>query len=157
MTAPNAEQLAAFLARELPLSTALGVEIAALDEAARALSLRAPLAPNRNPHGTAFGGSLATLALLAGWVLVYRALAADGIAAQLVVQHTECDYLVPARGALLASASLDEADWQRFIAALRDKGKARIEVEVSVESEGLKVVAFRARLAARGYDSASHS
>ena len=48
-------------------------------------------------------------------------------------------------------------DWQRFVASLRDKGKARIEVEVGVEFEGLKAVAFRAPLAARGYDSASHS
>jgi thioesterase domain-containing protein len=157
MTAPTADELAAFLARELPLSTALGVEIDALDAQARAVSLRAPLAPNRNPHGTAFGGSLATLALLAGWVLVHRALAAEEIAAQLVVQHTECDYLVPARGALQASAALDEDAWRRFTAALRDKGRARIEVAVTVESEGQQVVAFRARLAARSYDSASHS
>lgn len=157
MIAPTAEELAAFLARELPLSSALGVEIAALDDGARAVRLRAPLAPNRNPHGTAFGGSLATLALLAGWVLVYRALAAEGLAAQLVVQHTECDYLAPARGALLASAVLDDAEWRRFASALGDRGRARIEVAVAVESEGLPVVAFRARLAARSYDSASHS
>ena len=49
----------------IPLAAAMQVSIARID--ANALELTAPLDPNANHMGTAFGGALQALATLAGW------------------------------------------------------------------------------------------
>ena len=51
--------------REIPLARAMALTVAGYDGAT--LALAAPLAPNGNDKGCAFGGSLASLMTLAGW------------------------------------------------------------------------------------------
>src|SRR5690606_6825838 len=72
-TPTDPESLAAALERELlaeiPLARAMQLSVAAYDGAT--LALAAPLAPNGNDKGCAFGGSLASLMTLAGWGLAH--------------------------------------------------------------------------------------
>ena len=70
-------------------------------------------------------------------------LAADGIRAQVVVQRTAIDYLEPATGELHAEgiAPTDEA-WCRFLQVLRRRRKGRVEVDVELTSDGMRVGAF---------------
>ena len=51
---------------DIPLARHIGVRVVEFDGSS--LALGAPLAANSNHKGTAFGGSLFSLAVLAGWV-----------------------------------------------------------------------------------------
>src|SRR5260221_14194186 len=51
--------------RDIPPAAAMAIQVAAYD--GRTLTVRAPLAANRNLHGTAFAGSLFSVCVLTGW------------------------------------------------------------------------------------------
>jgi len=138
--------LTTFLHEQIPLTAAMALRVVALD--AQTLRVAAPLAPNRNPHGTVFGGSLATLGIVAGWTLLYCTLAREGLNASLVIQHYDCDYLAPAGAEFSAEARLPE-DWPRFIEALHQKGRGRCEVSVQLSCDDRLVLTAKARYAAR--------
>ena len=74
----------------------MGVHVERFDESA--LILTAPLAPNHNHLGTAFGGSLATLATLAGYTLLWLEL--GDRESHIVIQESQIRYLAPVRGEL---------------------------------------------------------
>jgi thioesterase domain-containing protein len=91
--------------------------------------LTAPLEPNLNHHGTVFGGSSATLALLAAWSLLHVRMQAAGVDCTLVVNRSATDYTAPMTGEFIATASSPAADdWTHFLHVFRTKGKARISV-----------------------------
>jgi thioesterase domain-containing protein len=128
-------ELRSYLHEHIPLSRAMGVEVASLQE--DGVVLQAPLAPNINHRETVFGGSASAVAILAGWSLVHTRLLRQGIGARVVIQNNTMRYDAPITGTFSARARLsDGADWARFIAMLGRKGRARIEVSVDVEFEG---------------------
>lgn len=124
------QTLTDYLHQELPLANALGVCVVNTQE--WAVHLTAPFAPNRNNHGTAFGGSLATLGILSGWAMVHSALLREGLDADLVIQKSECDYHQPITGEIHAHAQMLPADWQAFLAAYATKGRGRITVRTQL-------------------------
>lgn len=126
--------LEAYLHAHIPLSRAMGVAVSAAN-AAR-VELSAPLAPNINVHGTAFGGSAATLALLAAWSVLHLRLEAEGVPNRLVIQRSSMDYLAPIEGAFSAAATLDNADLASFFAMLERKGRARLAVTAQLLFDG---------------------
>lgn len=122
----NSAEYTQFLHQHIPLLAAAQARVTHL--APRCVELSAPLAANINPHGTAFGGSLSMLGVLAGWAAVDRLLAAESLLADLVIQRGAMEYLAPVQGDLAVRAALDPDAAAAFIVALRDKGRARIEV-----------------------------
>lgn len=120
------DELTDFLHRSIALTRAIGVRVTVAEE--RRVRLVAPLEPNLNHHGTAFGGSLATVGILAGWVALHHALTVDGLDAALVVRTTELDYLQPVAGELIAECELPQDAWLRFRDTLRRGHRARIDV-----------------------------
>jgi len=126
----TADDFTAFLHDNIPLTQALQVRVSALD--ADRIRLSAPLAPNLNHHGTAFGGSLAALGVLAGWCAVHQGLSAQAIDATLVVRHSSLDYLRPGTGELHAESVLPQPQWTTFIAQLRQGQRARLEIDSRV-------------------------
>ena len=104
----------------------MAVEV--LQASAAHVLLEAPLAPNINMHGTMFGGSGATLALLAAWSVVHLKLEAEGLTSKLVIHRTETEYLLPVEGAAQASARLENADWESFRNTYERRGRARLTV-----------------------------
>ncbi len=80
------DEITAYLHAHIPVTRSLGAAAVRWDGAA--LALRAPLAPNLNHRGTAFGGSMSALAILAGWGVVHLALRARGLETRLVVQRS---------------------------------------------------------------------
>jgi len=116
--------LAEYLHTHMPISRAMAVSVvaASVDE----VVVEAPLEPNINVHGTMFGGSIATLALLAAWSVVHLRLKSVGFAGQLVVHRSQTEYLGPINGTALAIARLDLEHWDGFIEQLQRHGKARI-------------------------------
>lgn len=124
------EALTAFLRDGIPLSAAIDVRV--VEASAERVLLEAPLAPNINIHGTLFGGSAATLALLAAWSVLHLRLAETSIANQLVIQRTEMEYLLPVTGTAQALARLDGAGWDGFLATLERRGRARLQVTADI-------------------------
>lgn len=97
------------------------------------LVLHAPLATHLNDKGCAFGGSLASMMTLAAWGLVSLNVEAAGIDADIYVADSRIRYLLPLYEDLRATAELDaESDWGTFIGTLRQRGRARTGVRVSV-------------------------
>lgn len=114
------------------------------------LRLSAPLSANVNDKGCAFGGSLASLMTLAAWGRVWLGLHADGIDADIYVADSQLRYLAPLYDTLRADAMLaPDADWAGFIAALRGKGRGRIDLVARVDlPDGTPATTFTARFAA---------
>jgi thioesterase domain-containing protein len=119
------------IAGEFALARHIGIVVESADDAA--VVLRAPLAPNANYKGTAFGGSLYSLAVLTGWAWVTRYLAARGLSADAVIQESSTRFLVPVEGELRASAAAPpDAQIDKFRKMLQRAGRGRIRVRVDI-------------------------
>lgn len=123
-----------YLHTHIPITRAMGVRT--LFASAERVELTAPLEPNINVHGTAFGGSGATLALLAAWSVLHLRLEAEAIANRLVIQRSTTDYLLPIAGDLTAVATLDGGDLKNFLATIARRGRARLSVSSELMFEG---------------------
>ena len=119
------------LLADIPLARAM--QLRAVDSRDDELVLAAPLAPNVNDKGCAFGGSLGSLLTLAGWGLIVLHLRALGRACEVYVQDSQMRYLAPVWQDFSAHARLaDGESWQAFDAALAARGKARTRVHCRV-------------------------
>jgi thioesterase domain-containing protein len=121
--------------RKIPLTETMCVEISAYD--GRSLTLAAPLAPNVNDKGCAFGGSIASLLTLAGWGLILLRLEAEQLDCDIYVQDSTIRYLAPLWGDLSAHAEIasDGPSWDEFLAALAGRGRARLHVNCRTPTE----------------------
>ena len=115
----------------IPMVRAMRVRVGEIG--ASAVRLHAPLAPNLNDKGCAFGGSLVALMTLAGWSLVEARLQGAGHAADVFVADSQVEYLAPLWDPLIADAAAAEGeDWEGFLDAFAQRGRARIAVTASV-------------------------
>ena len=151
MTAPAYAALAAELEHEIladiPLTRAMHLRIAQAD--GERLALVAPLAPNVNDKGCAFGGSLASALTLAGWALVVLRLRAAGMQCEVYVQDSQLKYVAPVWGDFRATARLAEGEsWDVFFEALASRGKGRLRVVAEVLAEGAPATTMEARFVA---------
>lgn len=129
-----------FLHEQIPLSRAMGVKVESHD--ASGLVLTAPLDANHNHLGTAFGGSLAALATLAGYALLWLELGNRD--AHLVIRRSELDYRHPVTGPLRAICRRPpDAELAAFRATFAKAGKARIRLGVTVEEAGRVCMAYQ--------------
>ncbi len=144
------EYLQERIGREFMLARHIGVVVESADDAA--VVLRAPLGPNANHQGTAFGGSLYSLSVLTGWAWLTRYLAARNISADAVIQESNMRFLIPVEGELRACAeSPSAAQLARFRKMLQRAGRGRINLRVHITYretlatlfEGIFVAAMR--------------
>lgn len=147
-----ASNLLSFIRAKIPLARAMDLELLAHD--GQRLALRAPLAPNVNDKGCAFGGSLVSLVslmTLAGWGLVELMLRAGGHDCDVFVGESTVRYLQPVWTDFHAEARLAaNADWAVFFDTLQARGKARIEVACSVPgTDGKPAATLSARFVAK--------
>jgi thioesterase domain-containing protein len=123
--------------REIMLAKPMGIIVEAADETA--LVLRAPLAPNANHQGTAFGGSLYSLAVLTGWAWMTRFLASRKLDADAVIQESSMRFLVPVHGEMRACIAIPgAADIDKFEKMLQRAARARIRLQVTMH-EGARL------------------
>ncbi len=129
-----AEALVRFMREKIPLAHSMDVQLATCDD--EVLSLRAPLAPNANDKGCAFGGSLVSLMTLNGWALVELPLRERGMACDVFVGTSTVRYLAPLWRDFRSEAELAEgSDWTDFFASLEASGKAAVEIACSVPND----------------------
>jgi thioesterase domain-containing protein len=142
-------QLIQFIRDEIPLALAMDLQLGDFDD--DRFSLLAPLAPNVNDKGCAFGGSLVSLMTLCGWALVELALRRQGEDCDVFVAESTVRYLSPLWQDFRSDARLaGSSDWATFFRTLETRGKARIEVDCVVpDAEGRAAATLSARFVAK--------
>ena len=130
----DASALQEYLHRHIPVSQAMGITV--VSASLEMIVLRAALAPNLNHRSTAFGGSVASLAVLAGWSLLRLGLDSFTPTPQIVIQHSTMDYTAPIDADFRATCRRPEdAAWRRFLRAFERRGRGRLVVQVDVTAE----------------------
>jgi thioesterase domain-containing protein len=135
---------------EFELARHIGIVVERADDAG--IVIAAPLEPNANHKGTAFGGSLFSLAVLTGWAWVTRYLDCAAIPADAVIQESTIRYLAPVHGMLRASLVPPRAAHvEKFAKMLQRAHRGRIGLAVGIregrtvatEFEGVFVAALK--------------
>ena len=132
-------QIQELLHNKIPITRALGVKVEHYD--GERLILRAPLAPNINHLGTAFGGSLHAMAVLSGYGLLWLEL--QDAECHIVIRESSISYEHPVTGEIRATCVRPEAEaLYEFKKTFHDKGKARIMLSATIEDQGRTAVRF---------------
>ena len=134
------KQTQELLHTKIPITRAMGVRVEDYD--GERLVLVAPLEANVNHLGTAFGGSLNTLAVLSGYGLLWLEL--QEVECHIVIRESSISYDCPIRGEIRATCFRPEAQvLAEFKKTFHEKGKARIALTSVMEAEGVPCVRFR--------------
>jgi thioesterase domain-containing protein len=144
-----AQQVIQFMRDEIPMAKAMDLRLG--DYRDGTLNVLAPLAPNVNDKGCAFGGSLVSVMTLTGWALVELALRQHGVACDLFVAESTVHYLAPLWKDFRSEAKLAaEADWVTFFHTLKTRSRARIGVVCMVPGiDGKPAATLSARFVAK--------
>lgn len=136
LLSPELAALSRVILDQIPLSRAMGLQLQpleALPEGRQRLHLVAPLEPNVNDKGTAFGGALAAAMTLAGWGALWLACRRLQLDCDLVIGQCTTRYLLPVTGRIDCSCELpSEADMAAFSDTFKRRGRARTELLASV-------------------------
>jgi len=108
--------------------------------------LTAPLSTNINHKSTAFGGSLYSAAVLAGWALLYAKLQESQLTAHIVIAESHSSYLRPVKQDIQAICRMpDETTMQRFHETFQKRGRARILLVSEIMTGDLLAMTLRGR------------
>jgi thioesterase domain-containing protein len=124
----------AFLHEEIPLTRAIGMAVTAWD--GQAVTLTAPLEPNLNHADTAFGGSIASMGIMAGYCLAYLMLAERKISNRLLIQQSSVEFLRPIDGEIVSRACVP-ADAAAMVELLQKKRRAKLTLTSEVSCKGM--------------------
>ena len=131
----------------IPITRAMGIKVINYD--GERLELSAPLAPNINDKGTAFGGSISCILTLAAWGVVWIACARENLACDIVIHKGEITYHKPVTVDLQAVCKLPaKAEMEDFMARFNKKGRARLGLRSELLVEGDIMTEFDCQYAA---------
>jgi len=141
-------QLARDILTHIPLARAMALGVDAYD--GDSLTLSAPLAPNSNDKGCAFGGSLVSLMTLAGWGLIKLAMDRHGRDCDIFVQDSDVRYAAPVWNDFVAVARLVNGEsFAAMFETLAARGRARARVRCIVPlPDGSAAATLEARFVA---------
>jgi len=131
------EAMTQIVHQTVPILGAMGIEILESD-AGRAVALL-PFEPNRNHVGTAYAGSLFSVAEVLGGVLALSSFTLDGYAP--VVKSLSIDFLKPALGDVRATVEMSSAEISRVLDEAVANGKSNYDLVATVTDENDVVVA----------------
>ena len=138
------ERFEADCRRDIPLLTAMELAFVGYDDLT--LTMEAPLAPNVNNKGTAFGGSIASICLFGGWAVSTLGFMENGIDnTEIVVFRNDMIFERPARGLLNVEARVTPAEFETVLARLgqHDTGRIRFDVDVETFHDGERCATMR--------------
>jgi thioesterase domain-containing protein len=142
-----AQRLQAEFDRSIPLTRAMGIRVEYYD--GQRLELRAPLAPNVNDKGTAFGGSISSMLTLVGWGVIWIECGRADIDCDVVIHKGNISYNKPVYGELCAVCRAPGADeLEQFLERLQKKGRARLQLQSELLSESDIMALFDCQYAA---------
>ncbi|GEB12024.1 thioesterase domain-containing protein, putative [Pimelobacter simplex] len=123
--------------RIIPVLDAMQVEVVELERTS--VAARIPAGPNVNHFGTAYAGSLFTVAEVLGGLLPRTSMAVEG--GVPLVKSVTIDFLRPATTAVVARASITEDEIARVLAEYDERGKSDFELVAELTDEAGTVVA----------------
>ncbi len=128
-----------FFHQQIPLTRAMALHVEAYDGAQ--LVLTAPIEVNHNHLGTAFGGSLAAMGMVAGYGLVWLMLGKrEG---HVVVRDASINFRRPVRGLIRAVCRRpNDATVADFLSKFANERNAHLRLEVTIQHEGRDAVHF---------------
>lgn len=116
------------LHNEIPLSKYMKVQVIRADQSE--IELRCELAPNHNHIGTAFGGSLATMMVLAAYCQLFEIINETG---HVLLKNTSMNFIYPVEETIKAVCKAPPLDQvKKFQEAYFKKGKARLELSSQI-------------------------
>jgi thioesterase domain-containing protein len=143
------DELERLIVEKMPITEHLEFELAA-DEQGR-LRASAPLQPNANHMGSAFGGSLSMLATVTGWAMMHQlvqetmqdAMEDMRHRVEVMIQESDIEYLRPVyENISVVCEPPDEDAQERFQEMLDRWGRARLELECKINEAGERAVTF---------------
>jgi len=138
----------AYLARHVPITQAMGIRLRSFNAAG--VTMTAPLKPNINDKGIAFGGTLASILALSGWALTDLVLREAGEVADVLIAVANTEYRAPVAGRIVARCPLpSQEDLSAFLTAYRLRGRARLKLEAFIETKAGPAALFHATYVAR--------
>jgi thioesterase domain-containing protein len=112
--------------------------------------MTAPLKPNINDKGIAFGGTLASMLALSGWAVTDLLLRETGETADVFIASGATEYRAPVAGRIVARCPLPEPEaLSAFLAAYRLRGKSRLRLKAFIEGKPGPAALFEAVYIAR--------
>lgn len=139
----NDDSVLATLARtwreEIPLAAAMRIEVDGF--AGGELVVRAPLAPNRNLHHTAFAGALFSLCVLTAWGRVWLGLQERGATGLIVAADSRIEY----RKAVTSDWVVCRCSGEPALDTYPTTGRASFTLEATVDGAGKPAVSFSSR------------
>lgn len=147
-TSAAAATLQAEILERIPLARAM--QLAVPRYTGDEIEMTAPLAPNINDKGCAFGGSMASLLTLAGWGLVELGLRAQDLECDIYVGDSQLRYQEPLWGELRGLARFSERGaMAALVAAVRERGKGYTDVVCEIAGETRAAATLTARFFAK--------
>jgi len=134
-------ELQTILHNEIPLTKAMGISVKLCN--LQAVTLIAELSKNLNHKCTAFGGSLYSVAVLAGWSYLYIRLQSLKLNSHIVIQESQVNYLKPVDQDIIATCyAPSDKDFKNFVKIFKRKSLARITLHTSINVENQDAVIF---------------
>ena len=125
MAKSSLSEIEKYLHEQIPVTRFM--EIRLVSRSPDGIRFRAPLGPNINHRDTAFGGSIATLGILAGWAYIHLELMEINLDCRLVIKKSALDFLEPISGDFEAYSKAPEpAKWEKFRKNLEQYRMARL-------------------------------
>ena len=119
------------LQQAIPVVNDMDISIEKLEDTR--VVLKAPLKKNINYEGSAFGGSLNTVATLSGYLLTRYLLEVGKISfSSLVIQACQIQYLAPVREDFFSRAEVTRIQIEKFLNTFQRKGAARLQVKAEI-------------------------
>lgn len=148
-----AAALEAHILENIPLADAMNLKVRRYT--GDLLEMTAPLTPNVNDKGCAFGGSMASLLTLAGWGLIELGLSAQDLECDIYVGDSHLRYHEPVWKELRGVARFAEhGALARLAAAVRKSGKGNAEVVCEIAGVRRAATTLTARFFAKLRDQA---
>jgi len=126
--------------RDIPLAAAMSIGVADYD--GRTLTVRAPLPPNRNLHGSAFAGSLFSTCVLTGWGATWLALREQDLAGVIVIADSGIHYRKPVEGDLVCRCTPEPDPLRSGLRQFKSTGRATFDLICAIDIGGKRAVTF---------------
>ncbi|WP_020407912.1 YiiD C-terminal domain-containing protein [Hahella ganghwensis] len=118
---------------DIPITQAMKLQVLKYD--GMSLTLRAPLPPNRNDKGTAFGGSLYSTAVLAGWGLIYLMTKERNLQADIMIHESHSRFIAPVTSDITATCGFDsEEQIEKALKLFHRRGLARFQLNTRINA-----------------------
>ena len=138
------------LKEQVPLISHMGIDVISWDGST--VVVEAPLEPNLNTHGTAFGGSLYCVSAMTGWSALHLTLMDAGHLPSVWLAKGEVAYLKPVRGTLRARTTITDEQRHRILTGYEQNGRVKTSIDISIKEGDDDAVSMSALYAAMRQD-----